>query len=107
MSHFLIRKSVVLVFGPAPVCLQDFEDASNRLRRKLGVAFDGACPDIQGCQGLGRVSSEHWVQSHPDLQPCDLDEQRTAGTLGAKIVEMLRSEEVSMVGKQVFLPNNG
>ena len=29
-----------------------------------------------GCQGLGRVSSEHWVQSHPQLQPCDLDEQR-------------------------------
>ena len=35
------------------------------------------CPPPGGladnCYGVGRFSNEHWVLSHPDAQPCDLD----------------------------------
>ncbi|CAL1136306.1 unnamed protein product [Cladocopium goreaui] len=55
---------------------KDFETATNNFQKEVGPV-DLQCPTIDGCQGLGRVSTEHWVQSHPQLQPCDLDEQRT------------------------------
>lgn len=29
-------------------------------------------PMLQSCRGAGRFSAEHWIHSHPDVQPCDL-----------------------------------
>ena len=29
------------------------------------------------CVGRGRFAAEHWVHSHPDVQPCDLDNDST------------------------------
>eukprot|EP00438_Fugacium_kawagutii_P003299 Skav217946 [mRNA] locus=scaffold2100:113282:114217:+ [translate_table: standard] len=37
--------------------------------------FEGLqCPTSRkSCVGVGRFALEHWVHSHPDVQPCDLD----------------------------------
>eukprot|EP00435_Cladocopium_sp_Y103_P047793 s361_g14.t1 len=46
-------------------------------KRQRNKWADRFCPQPGGeadnCYGVGRFSNEHWVLSHPEAQPCDLD----------------------------------
>ena len=48
-------------------------------QRKSGS--EDLCPprggEADNCYGIGRFSSEHWVLSHPEARPCDLDSDPT------------------------------
>eukprot|EP00438_Fugacium_kawagutii_P013046 Skav235113 [mRNA] locus=scaffold3581:5955:6473:- [translate_table: standard] len=51
-----------------------FQEGSPSLRCNSGNPNNGK---EAGCVGTGRFSNEHWVQSHPQVQPCDLDINNT------------------------------
>ena len=54
-----------------------FESAMELVFEESDSGSDDRCPPAGGeadnCYGIGRFSSEHWVLSHPDARPCDLD----------------------------------
>ena len=54
-----------------------FESAMDLVFEESDSGSDDRCPPAGGeadnCYGIGRFSSEHWVLSHPDARPCDLD----------------------------------